>query len=198
MTGPIFERFTREDVRLLIEEYPLAWVQARTADPLDASLLPLLGVFDGEGRLDHLVGHLARRNPLCAAWRTDSRATILFRGPEGYVSPHHAERRDWGPTWNYAQLVVACEIEMDDALTEPALDSLIDGMERDRVTPWRKEELGERLSGMVGQIVGFRARVMGMRGRFKLGQDERPETFAAIMRNHPDDRLRAWMGRFDR
>lgn len=196
MTGP-FERFGDADVQALIADYPLASVVA-SARPAVTSLLPLIGEYDAGGRLVTLIGHLARSNPLHGALAADPRAVLLFRGPQGYVSPEHAGRRDWGPTWNYAELVIEAEVRFDDALTEEALDVLIEAMERGRAAPWRSSELGPRYIGMRERIIGFRAHVTGVSGRFKLGQDERPETLRSILATYPDPALRCWMERFNR
>src|SRR5688572_6218099 len=123
---PLFERFGDADVRALVEGYPLAWVCGGGAGALEASLLPLIGVYDAEGRLTELIGHLMRSNPLCRALTQEPGATILFHGPSAYVSPEHAGRRDWAPTWNYAQVKVAAEVEFDAGLTEYSLKLLID------------------------------------------------------------------------
>ncbi|MCC2975922.1 FMN-binding negative transcriptional regulator [Sphingomonas sp. PL-96] len=187
-----------QDVRLVVECYPLAWVQSCAADgAIEASLLPLVGEYDEQGRLIALIGHMARRNPLHEALRGNCRATILFNGPQGYVSPEHAGLRDWGPTWNYVLLRIAADLQFDDALTGPALDVLIDEMERGRPSPWRKEELGSRYVGMAGAIIGFRAEIRSCAGIFKLGQDERPEVLAHILASHPDAALVEWMRRFN-
>lgn len=193
----LYERFTDADVQALIAEYPLAWVQASHGDALEASLLPLVGEYDEQGRLTALIGHLARANPLCGALLTNRRASILFRGPEGYVSPEQAERRDWAPTWNYAQLTLSCDIDVDDRHTERSLDVLIEAMERGRPAPWWASELGERYPGMLRAIIGFRAPVVALRGKFKLGQDEREDTLRAILRNMPDQSMQRWMMRFN-
>jgi transcriptional regulator len=188
-----FERHGDADLRDLIADYPLAWVVARGSST--ASLLPLLGEYDGEGRLVSLLGHMGRRNALFATLAADPAATILFNGPNAYVSPDHAERRDWGPTWNYAQATVAAEVTFLPEAGDEALARLVDAMERGR---WTHEELGARYAGMAQAIVAFRARVTGVEARFKLGQDEAPEVFEAICRNHPDAALVRWMRRFAR
>lgn len=193
----LFERFEDADVRALIEGYPLAWVCGGAAGSLEASLLPLIGVYDEEGRLIELIGHLMRSNPLYAALTGDPRTTILFSGPDAYVSPETAGRRDWAPTWNYAQIKVSAEVGFDDALTEYSLKVLIDAMEAGRADPWRVEELGPRYQGMLTRIIGFRARVTGLSGKFKLGQDEDGATLHAILGALPDADSVAWMKRFN-
>ena len=201
MTGvqvPLFERFGDADVRALVEAYPLAWVCGGPAAAMEASLLPLIGVFDDAGRLVELIGHLMRSNPLYATLSEDPRATILFSGPHAYVSPEHAGRRDWAPTWNYAQVTVGAEVEFDSALTEMSLKVLIDAMEAGRPAPWSVEELGPRYHAMLDRIIGFRARVTSVSGKFKLGQDEDSETLGALLDALPDGDMTAWMRRFNR
>lgn len=192
-----FERFDASDVAALIADFPLAWVTAPSRERSEASLLPLIGVYDEAGQLTELIGHLAKNNPLHAALAGDPRALITFTGPQGYVSPEHAGRRAWGPTWNYAQLVIQAEVRFDKAETEMSLDVLTDAMERDRAEPWHSGELGDRYQGMVKRIIGFRAKVTDMRGKFKLGQDEAPETLRNILERHPDPLLVEWMRRFN-
>jgi transcriptional regulator len=50
---------------------------------------------------------------------------------------------------------------------------------------------------MLEAIVGFRAQVTRVAGKFKLGQDERPETLRSIVARHPDPVLVRWMRRFN-
>lgn len=200
-TGP-FERYRAEDVRQLVADYPLAWVCGGEAGAVEASLLPLVGRYDADGALVELIGHLARANPLHDALRADPRATILFSGPQAYISPEYIRDtagypRNWAPTWNYIQARVGAVIGFDDTLTEPALDLLIDAMEQHRAAPWRPAELGARYECMLRHIVGFRARVTSVSARFKLGQDERPETFNSIVAALPHPAIVRWMQRFD-
>lgn len=195
-TAP-FTTFAAADVRALIEEYPLAWVLTGGTDAMAASQLPLIGEFDTEGRLVALIGHLARANPLAQLLASSRRATILFSGPDGYVSPEHAGHRDWAPTWNHAHVKVAADVEIDPALTEMSLDMLVAAMERDRADPWHAGEIANRYQGMLQAIIGFRATVTALQGRFKLGQDERPQTRRSILASHPDPALVQWMQRLN-
>lgn len=193
----VWERYEAADVRALIDGYPLAWVCGGAGDQIEASLLPLVGVYDDAGELVELIGHLARSNPLYALLSADPRATILFKGPDAYVSPEHAGRRDWGPTWNYAQVRIGAEVRFDEALTDHSLELLTDAVESERAAPWNASELGERYAAMKRRIIGFRARVTGLSAKFKLGQDETSETLHAILGTLPDDAVTAWMRRMN-
>ncbi len=190
-----FEEYGDGDIRHLVESYPLAWVVPASGGA--ASQLPLIGIFDAENRMTELIGHFALRNPLGAALAADKRATILFSGPDGYISPQQAGNRQWGPTWNYAQAEISTEISVEPELTEEALRLLIDKVEANSARPWSASELGARYHKMLPLIVGFRAHVKHIRGRFKLGQDEAPETLNTILQNMHNPDLAAWMRRFN-
>lgn len=192
-----FDRFGPADVRDLIAEFPLAWVCARGGDGAPSSLLPLLGDYDADGGLIDLVGHLSRRSPLLPALTKEPQALVLVQGPQGYVSPEHAGRRDWAPTWNYAQLRIEAQVRFTPEDTEEAVRRLVEAMETGRARPWALEDMGPRSQAMMRQIVGFRARVTTVRGRFKLGQDETPETARAIIAALGGSDLARWMARFN-
>jgi transcriptional regulator len=50
---------------------------------------------------------------------------------------------------------------------------------------------------MLPHIIGFRARVTALSARFKLGQDETPETLDAILEALPEPAMIDWMRRFN-
>ena len=194
----VFERYTDRDATDLIAEFPLAWVCARDGGAPHASLLPLLPEFDGDGRFTGLLGHMARTNALVGALGRDPRALILFTGPSGYISPALVTDRSWAPTWAYAQLRIEADVLFDQTGIDDALERLVTCMERDAEVPWRIAEMGPRYSGMARAVVAFHAHPTAIEGRFKLGQDERPEVLAEILCNRPDDALSRWMRRLNR
>jgi transcriptional regulator len=191
-----FGTFTDADIRDLIAEYPLAWVNAPGAGVETATLLPMIAESDDEGRVVGLIGHLSRRNPLQAALAREGRGEFLFTGPHGYISPEEAGLRGWAPTWNYAQLRIAAEVRFDPPCTDEALAVLVEAMERGRADPWHSGELGERYAGMTTRIIGFRARITSLAGKFKLGQDEALPVLDSIIANIADPALKRWMIRF--
>ena len=183
------------DVRRLIEEYPLAWVIGACGD--EASLLPMLGVFDADDRVSELIGHFALSNPLGEVFKRNPEATILFKGPDGYISPSQAGRRDWAPTWNYAQVRIQAEVTVEPEMTACFVDHLVEHIERHMPNPWSAAELGERYNLLMPRIVGFRARVARISATFKLGQSETLETLQSILANLPQGELVSWMRRFN-
>jgi predicted FMN-binding regulatory protein PaiB len=82
MTNPYRPR-ELSDVAKLVEAYPLCWVVAGRPDSGVAAPLPLLAETDRNGRVESLLGHMSRVNPLRSALENEPRATILCMGPQG-------------------------------------------------------------------------------------------------------------------
>jgi transcriptional regulator len=173
-----------QDVVALIAADPLAWVISRD---FAATPLPLLAECDAEGRLISLLGHYARRNPQVAMFERDPAALILFAGPQGYVSPTLVSKPRWGATWNYAAVRIVADIAFVPAENDAALHRLATHLEPEGA--WQVEAMGERYATLIEHIVAFRATVTACEATFKLGQDEADDTFAEIVRGHPDRRL---------
>lgn len=195
-TASIFEQFSDADVLALIAEYPLAWVTPENGDSLAASLLPLVA-HKVDGKLVHLVGHLARSNPLAQILQTQRKATLLFCGPQDYVSPALVSQPRWAPTWNYAQLRIEAEILCDTPEIGEALQQLTDVVEDGNAPPWQIAQMGDRYHGMSRAIMSFTCIPKRLEGRFKLGQDENHATLNEILTRHPNGPLVAWMKRLN-
>lgn len=192
-----FERYQETDVVDLIGEFPLAWIAPAGGDPLLSTLLPLLPETDADGRLRTLLGHTPRRNLLVQALTTLPRASVLFTGPQAYVSPSHVSDSTWAPTWNFAQVRIDATIRFDENGIDEALWALTQAMESRAPTGWTPASMGERYSRMSQAVIAFRADVHRYQARFKLGQDEKPQTLREILARHPDAALVRWMRRFN-
>ena len=171
------------DVSDLVARHPLAFVVSHGHDRVHSTLLPLrIERFDGD-RIASLTGHIARANPQVAALQADARATLLFRGPHGYVSPSWLSDRTQAPTWNYATANFAVRIEFldDTASLDRIVRDLVDAMEAGRERAWSVDDMGARYSQLATRIVAFRATVLGVEAKFKLGQDERDDAYPEIV-----------------
>jgi transcriptional regulator len=193
----IFDSRSEADILRLVDEYPLAWVVSAGASGFGASPLPLLAETDSSGRIASLVGHVAIANPQVTQLRTSPLATILFMGPHGYISPELVSKPDWAPTWNYATARFDAEVEFLPEETERLVERLVCRMERDRLKPWDIGQMGPRYKLLAKRIVGFRAHVRAVQGRFKLGQDESLRTLSDILSGLEDASLTRWMKDFN-
>ena len=201
-TASPFDPRSPEDVARLLQHQPLGWIVSGAGETARATVLPLRPVLDAEGKIVRLQGHMSRNNPQAAALREDPSALILLLGPHGYISPSWMADRSQAPTWNYASAQFLVDVSLiDDAEGLQAhLRDLVGAMEADRPNAWSVEEMGARYESLSRRIVGFDARVLETRARFKLGQDERDDVFADILgglEREGASALLAWMREFD-
>lgn len=192
-----FEPRDAADLVRLVEEYPLAWIVSAAGPGFNATPLPLLGETNSAGAIVSLLGHFALANPHVAMLRESPRATVLFSGPHGYISPEAVSQPAWAPTWNYAVAQFEVDIEFQPEENHEALRRLVDRMEADRREPWTIAKMGERYARMSQRIIAFRAHVRSVRGRFKLGQDESPQTLKEVLSEVHDPALARWMRDFN-
>jgi len=203
MTTPRFSPRNDADVADLVTRHPLAFVVSHGRDRVHSTLLPLrIERLDG-GRIATLTGHIARVNPQVAALQADPRATLLFRGPHGYVSPSWLSDRTQAPTWNYASANFAVRIDFldDTASLQRIVRDLVDAMEAGRERAWSVDDMGARYSQLAARIIAFRATVTAVEAKFKFGQDERddvyPEIIAGLRNEGGQDALIAMMQEFN-
>ena len=170
------------EVTDLITRHPLAWIVSRD-NPNHATPLPLRPERVENDRLVTLIGHYARSNPQVAALQNAPRASLLFMGPNGYVSPAWMTDRTQAPTWNYACVNFDVRIEFLD--NQHDLDrivrDLVEAMENGRPNRWSVEEMHARYELLLQRIIPFRAHVLAINAKFKLGQDERDDTYPEII-----------------
>ena len=183
------------DVLKLIRDFPLAWVVSNGPDGFAATPLPLLAETGPDGAIVSLFGHFARSNPQVALLEQDPRAAILFQGPQGYVSPGLVSNPTWGATWNYAAVKFDVDVAFVPEETDAAVAALARAMEAGRPDPWTPERMGERYARLRTAIVAFRATVRASEAKFKLGQDEAPNTFDEIVAGIDNPDLVDWMRR---
>ncbi|WP_411820042.1 FMN-binding negative transcriptional regulator [Hyphococcus formosus] len=192
----IFEHYDDNDISALIAEYPLAWVQPIGDEGHKGALLPLIAELNADGALSSLIGHMARKNPLHDALKTAGEASILFQGPQAYVSPSWIRKPDWAPTWNYARVSINAKIEFEALSIDEALERLAKFQEDKQNSDWTISQIGERYKGLAEMVIPFRASVRSVRGVFKLGQDENDEVFSDIVEHMSDPSMVQWMRRF--
>jgi transcriptional regulator len=179
-------RFSPRDdsqVTQLITHYPLAWIVSPD-EPTNATPLPLRPEQVDHDRIVTLIGHYARVNPQVAHLQKSPRATLLFMGPNGYVSPSWFTDRTQAPTWNYAS--ISCDARIEFLDNHDDLDrivrDLVEAMEGSLPNRWRIEEMHERYDLLLRRIIPFRAHVLATKAKFKLGQDERDDVYPEIIR----------------
>lgn len=119
-----------------------------------------------------LSGHCARANP---HWKyfADGPVLLIFRGPDGYISPrYHQDCSTNVPSWNY--VTVHCTGVATIAAPQEAdgiLHALVEQMEACAQNPWRMEDLDDdHFQNLKKAIVPFTVCVSDMTSKFKLSQ----------------------------
>lgn len=172
-----FQEQRPEVLHRLMAEHPLATVVRPSAEGLVADHLPLLHLPSPDGP-GHLIGHVARANPL---WQSSPHDELLliFQGPQAYISPNwYATKADGGrvvPTWNYAVLHVHARMT---AIDEPEalmgiLEQLTQRHEAEQPHPWHVSDApAEFTHKLLDHIVGVRFEILRMQGKFKTSQNQ--------------------------
>lgn len=149
-----------------------------------------------------LVGHMARPNPHWKMFDGNQQATAIFHGPHAYISPTWYTSDGLVPTWNYVTVHVTgtvLAIEDTDAL-KSILSDLTDQYEGTGPDAWSPDLLDQKkLDAMARGIIAIEMTDLRWAGKFKLGQNKKPEDQQSVSKQHlsanseNDAALASWM-----
>jgi transcriptional regulator len=128
------------------------------------------------GRFGTLRGHISAQNPQKAAFDGTHQAVIVFRGPQGYISPSwYATRTSVVPTWNFGVVHASGRPRpiTDKTQAYDLLATLIARNER-RVGSTEYDfaaQPREYVDRMMQGISPFEMEIQALEGKFKLGQE---------------------------
>jgi len=127
-----------------------------------------------DGRVVRIRGHFARDNPHWRALEVNPRATIVFNGPNAYVSAQwYTPGNPAAPTWNYAVVHVSGIVRLasSESVTSDIVDELVRINEAELPTQWPLESYSpQRRAALLPHIVGFELEVTSFEPKFKLSQ----------------------------
>jgi len=152
----------------VIKTYPLATVISVKQDEPLITHLPLIYREDGK-----LIGHIDIFNPQAELLKNGNPLTILFYGPQCYISPSVYATTQL-PTWNYIRVHLKGTVEAIES-KEALKESLIK-MTEFLEHPDHKYVLepdNQRMLGNLEYIKMFEITITGWEGKFKLSQDKR-------------------------
>jgi predicted FMN-binding regulatory protein PaiB len=182
-TSEIYTPADPAAVSRFIAANPFAQVVSWAGEEVQATPLPLLAEADETGAPIALIGHFAKANPHVELLKRSTRAVCIFQGLHGYISPSWMRDRTQAPTWNFEAVhcVVDIELASHEGQTIQAIEDLVEHLEAERRQRWRSPEMGERHAILLRGVIGFRARVLETRVKFKMGQNERDDVYADIV-----------------
>ncbi|SRR5579871_88297 len=186
-----------EDLQLLqdfMEEF--AFVELVTTHPeLRITHIPVL-VDRSAGKYGTIHGHISRQNDQMKAFDGKQKAVIVFRGPQGYISPTWYDTKLAVPTWNFAVVHASGLLNPVTKLVElrEFLARLIAKFEKYQSE--KNQGAGfdfaklpnDYVEGLVQGIIGFQMPIELLEGKFKLGQDRSAADRAGILEHLPKAR----------
>ena len=157
----------------VIKTYPLATlISIKNSQPL-ITHLPL--IYD-EGKL---IGHIDIYNPQAQLLKNDNDVTLIFAGPECYISPSIYSTTQL-PTWNYIKVHLKGKVKAIES--KAALKQSLITMTAFLEAPDHKyilEPDNPRLDKNLGYIEMFEIEITNWEGKFKLSQDKKPSDIKA-------------------
>ena len=154
----------------VIKTYPLATVVSVKDNMPFITHLPL--VYNEFGKL---IGHIDKQNPQAALLKDSLPVTVLFSGPQCYISPSIYTTTQL-PTWNYIKVHLkgtVNAIESKEALKESIIKmtEFLEAPEHKYVL----EPDNPRMLGALDYIDMFEVTIDSWEGKFKLSQDKKPQ-----------------------
>lgn len=140
---------------------------------LQFSHLPLL-VDVEDGAIVRLRGHFARSNPHWRALQRDPRATVVFNGPNAYMSAQwYTPECPAAPSWNFATVHVNGRVRLLDTPEETTgiVNELIAVNEAQLPQQWDMGRYSpQRRAALTPHILGFALDAEAVEPKFKLNQ----------------------------
>jgi transcriptional regulator len=177
-----------EELHRIIREHPLGILVTHTADGLDANHIP----FELEANQSSpgiLRAHIARANPLWQQVADGAQVLVIFRGPQGYISPNwypsKPETHRHVPTWNYEVVHAHGRLSIvdDPRFLGGLVARLTQQHEALEPKPWRMADAPpEYLQQMLKMIVGIEVTVTRLEGKRKLSQNREARDFEGVIR----------------
>jgi len=157
----------------VIKAYPLATVISIKNNEPVVTHLPLVYREDGK-----LIGHIDIYNPHTELLRDNNEITIIFSGPQCYISPSVYTTTQL-PTWNYIKVHLKGQvIAIEDAKTvKETMVNMTAFLEQ----PEHKYKLtmdNRRMDGAINYVKGFEIEITQWEGKFKLSQDKKKSDIA--------------------
>ena len=157
----------------VIKAYPLATLISVEHNQALITHLPLV-YEDGK-----LIGHIDIYNPQAALLKGNNDVTLIFAGPECYISPSIYATTQL-PTWNYIKIHLKGKVKAIES--KAALKQSLITMTEFLEAPHHKYVLkpdNPRLDKNLDYIEMFEIEITNWEGKFKLSQDKKPSDIKA-------------------
>jgi|SRR5579859_2299981 len=173
-----------------MRRHPFALLVTPSADGSHLTHLPF-HLDATRGPQGTLEAHLARVNPHCAALLAGAPSTVVFTGPDAYVSPRwYADPAKNVPTWNYVAVHAHGRPKplAGQAPLLALIGRLTDEHEAYIDRPWSIAEAQAHAERLAEHIMGFELPIERLEGKFKLSQNRSDADRAGVLREFAKSR----------
>lgn len=179
-----FAEHRTEELHRILRAHPLGALVTHTPGGLDANHIPF-ELDAAQGPHGTLQGHIARANPLRTAGLDGANVLVIFRGPQGYISPSwypsKPETHRHVPTWNYEVVHVHGRLRIveDEKFVRGVVARLTRRHEAGEPVPWKMGDAPpDFLQQVLGMIAGIEVEITRLEGKRKLGQNREARDWA--------------------
>lgn len=171
---PRFDKpYTEADAAKLARELGFGTVISALNGKICISHLPLL-IDVEDDRIVSIRGHMARANPHVAALMEAPEATVIFHGPDAYVSAQwYTAGNPAAPSWNYVVVHVSGRLRFmpENAAVSRIVDELVIENESRLPSQWNLDGYSpERRAKLLPHIIAFEIPAERVEPKFKLNQ----------------------------
>jgi predicted FMN-binding regulatory protein PaiB len=178
---PIYRATDAGQVHRVIRQHPLALLVSNGPRTPYTTQLPVVHAAEDDDSESFsgfsLLGHLNRANPHWAALSGGGPATLLFVGPNSYVTPALYDTPVAAPTWNFVTVELAGDLTPL-AGTEQTLEVVrrTAGLFEKRFgRGWEPDGSLDYFRSIVSGVGAFRFQVTAGQAMFKLSQEKEPQ-----------------------
>lgn len=188
-----FEQTDPQELRKLIDEYPLATLIKLSSQQggivADAQHTPLYWFSDPSGQR-YLHGHIARANHF---WEQGLPEVLcIFQGPQAYISPNwYPTKQQHGkavPTWNYVAVHIRGTLAFIDdkhwklAMLKTLTQKMETHIETHQEDQWKIADApADYIDKMLEGLIGIEITIQSIEGQFKLSQNQPMVNYEGII-----------------
>ena len=153
----------------VIKHYPLATIISIKDEMPFITHLPL--IYEDRHKL---IGHIDIHNPQAELLKDDLPITVIFSGPDCYISPSVYESTQL-PTWNYIKVHLKGTIKTihNKTALKQSLIRMTEFLEAPEHN-YKLEANNQIMDRIIDYITLFEITITDWEGKFKLSQDKKP------------------------
>ena len=184
-----FEENREEEIKRVIENYPLATLVGNTKNGIVANHISLI-LYKSFNSKKILIGHIARANKLHEELQYDDNVMVIFKSEDAYISPNwyptRNNKKEHVPTWNYQSVHLYGKISFNNKKkfllkTVKELTSIFEKSKKK--TDWKMNDVSsEYMSSMLREIIGFEISVSKQIAKSKLSQNREKEDVQNVIK----------------